>query len=194
MIKSNLKNLIRDFAESSRFDRTNGKEKEGKEKEESLVFPIFLPIQNRDEKSRILDSGFNRNRDFLKTPQRGVFFCEFSCYIYLMKTMIHAKNIELTPSIEAFVERKMNTIAKLFKSDDELIEARVEIGRPSKHHQKGPVYYAEINLKIGGNLLRATVEHMDLRTAIDFARNEIEVQIKKFKSKRRDTGRKSRRV
>jgi len=29
MIKSNLKNLIRDFAESSRFDRTNGKEKEG---------------------------------------------------------------------------------------------------------------------------------------------------------------------
>lgn len=104
--------------------------------------------------------------------------------------MLHAKNLELTPSIKAFVEQKMGTIAKLFKSGDDLIEARVEIGRPSKHHHKGLVYYAEINLKIGGELLRATVEHVDLRTAIDFARNEIESQVKKFKSKRRETARK----
>lgn len=106
--------------------------------------------------------------------------------------MLHAKNLELTPSIESFVEQKMDTIAKLFKPDDQLSEARVEIGKPSAHHQKGPVYYAEINLKIGGWLLRATAEHVDLRTAIDFARDEIERQIKKFKSKSRDVARKPR--
>ncbi len=103
--------------------------------------------------------------------------------------MLHAKNLELTPSIETFVNQKIGTIAKLFKSDDELVEARVEIGRPSKHHQKGLVYYAEINLKIGSKLLRAVVEHADLRTAIDFARDEIERQVKKFKSKIRDASR-----
>ncbi len=108
--------------------------------------------------------------------------------------MLHTKNLELTPSIEVFVERKMATLAKLFKLDDQLPEARVEIGRPSAHHQKGLVYYAEINLKIGSRLLRATVKHTDLRTAIDFARDEIERQVKKFKSKRRDTSRKSRRI
>ena len=108
--------------------------------------------------------------------------------------MIHTKNIELTPSIETFINQKMATLAKLFKLGDELIEARVEIGRPSKHNLKGLVYYAEINLKMGGKLLRATVEHVDLRTAIDFARNEIESQIKKLKNKRRDSARKPRRI
>ena len=108
--------------------------------------------------------------------------------------MLHAKNIELTPSIEVWVDQKMDTIAKLFKPDDQLTEARIEIGKPSKHHQKGLVYYAEINLKIGGKLLRATTEHVDLRTAVDFARDEIERQIKKFKSKIRDTSRKPRKI
>lgn len=106
-----------------------------------------------------------------------------------MRTMIHTKNLELTPSIEIFVKQKMDTIAKLFKPGEQLTEARIEIGKPSSHHQKGPVYYAEINLKIGGKLLRATTEHVDLRTAIDFARDEVERQIKKFKSKIRDTQR-----
>lgn len=103
--------------------------------------------------------------------------------------MIHTKNLDITPSIEIFVNQKMSTIAKLFKADDKLVEARIEIGRPSRHHLKGPVYYAEINLKMGGKLLRATVEHVDLRTAIDFTRDEIERQVKKFKSKIRDANR-----
>ncbi|MBI2670046.1 MAG: ribosome-associated translation inhibitor RaiA [Candidatus Yanofskybacteria bacterium] len=111
-----------------------------------------------------------------------------------MKIMIHSKNLELTPSIETFVNQKMDTIAKLFKPGEQLTEARIEIGKPSKHHQKGLVYYAEINLKIAGKLLRATVEHVDLRTAIDFARDEVERQIKKFKSKIRDTSRKPKRT
>src|SRR3989344_4367334 len=111
-----------------------------------------------------------------------------------MKTMIHTKNLELTPSIETFVNQKMDTIAKLFKTGEQLTEARIEIGKPSRHHQKGPIYYAEINLKIGGKLLRATEKHVDLRTAVDFARDEIERQIKKFKSKIRDTSRASKRI
>lgn len=106
--------------------------------------------------------------------------------------MVHTKNLELTPSINAVIKQKMDTIAKLFKPDDQLIEARVEVGKPSRHHQKGFVYYAEINLKIGRKLLRATAKHVDLRTAVDFARDEIERQVKKFKSKIRDTSRKPR--
>ena len=111
-----------------------------------------------------------------------------------MKIMIHAKNLELTSSLETFIQQKMGTIAKLFKLDDKLIEARIEIGKPSMHHQKGLVYYAEINLRIGGKLLRAEVKHIDMRTAIDFARDEIERQIKKFKTKIRDTSRISKRI
>ena len=111
-----------------------------------------------------------------------------------MRTMIHAKNIELTPALNDWIETKLQTLAKLFKPKDQLAEVRVEVGRQSLHHQKGPVYYAEINLKIGSQLLRGVSEHVDLRTAIDFVRDEIERQVKKFKSKRRDVARVSKRV
>lgn len=112
-----------------------------------------------------------------------------------VKVIIHAQNIDLTPSIEAVIGKKLATIEKLFDTQDEqLAEARVEVGRPSRHHHKGFVYRAEINLKIGSNLFRAEVEHADLRIAIDFARDEIERQIKKFKSKTRKAARQPKRV
>ncbi len=103
--------------------------------------------------------------------------------------MIHAKNIDLTPSIQAFIEEKMAMISKFLNKDDRLSETRVEVGKLSKHHKKGLVYYAEINLKIGSKLLRGVNENIDLHTAIDSVRDEIERQIKKFKSKIRDTQR-----
>jgi len=61
---------------------------------------------------------------------------------------------------------------------------------PSKHHRSGRIYYAEVNLKIGGKLLRATCQHEDLRNAIVDVKNELQKQIKKFKDKKRDTSRK----
>ncbi len=112
-----------------------------------------------------------------------------------MKTIIHCKNIDLTPSITALVNEKIDTIAKLFDPrDEELAEARVEVGRPSMHHKTGAVYSAEINLKIGGNLFRAVAEHFELRNAVDFARDELEKQIKKEKNKKRDSNRQPKRI
>jgi putative sigma-54 modulation protein len=112
-----------------------------------------------------------------------------------MKIDIYAKNIELTAPIKAFVEEKVGSISKLLKSaEDESAEAKVEIGRPSRHHKSGPVFYAEANIKVGKDLVRATCEHLDLYTAIDMVRDEIEVQFKKKREKTRDSRRKSKRI
>lgn len=62
-------------------------------------------------------------------------------------------------------------------------EAGVEIGKSTRHHRNGPVFYAEINLRISGHLLRATCSHEDLRNAIVDAKDELQQQIKKFKEK-----------
>lgn len=103
---------------------------------------------------------------------------------------LYAKNLDLTPSIKVFIEEKVGSISKFLKpSENGLAKARVEVSRPSKHHKSGPVYYAEINLEIGSRFFRAVVEHIDLRTAIDFARDEIERQIKESKEKMRDARR-----
>ncbi|MGD0976816.1 MAG: ribosome-associated translation inhibitor RaiA [Minisyncoccia bacterium] len=120
-----------------------------------------------------------------------------------MKIILHAKNLELTPAIRDYVDEKIGSIAKFLSSpshsnlecegkpNKDLIEARVEVSRPSRHHHEGDVFYAEVNLKMGKNLMRATYEHNDPHVAIDRVRDEIERQIKKFKEKRSEKERRS---
>ena len=104
-----------------------------------------------------------------------------------MNMNIATKNIALDEPLRVFVEDKIGGLERLLGSGP--IEARVEIGKSSRHHRSGPVFYAEVNLNIGGMLLRAEVEDKDLRTAIDLARDELHIQIKKFKEKRKDLAR-----
>lgn len=106
-----------------------------------------------------------------------------------MRIMLHAKNMDLTPSIETLVNQKVGSLEKFVGRSGELAEARVEVGKPSKHHQKGMVFYAEINLKLGSQLFRAEEKHIDLQSAVVAARDDIERQLKKFKTKRRDLAR-----
>ena len=101
-----------------------------------------------------------------------------------MKITISTKNISLDDALRVFVEDKIGGLEKFLQDPNNLTEARVEIGLPSKHHRSGRVYYAEVNLKAGGKLLRATCQHEDLRNAIVDVKNELQQQIKKFKEKR----------
>lgn len=107
----------------------------------------------------------------------------------IMKINILYKNITPDEPLKVFVEDGIGGLEKFLGSGP--VEARVEIGLPSKHHRSGRIYYAEINLKIGGKLLRATCQHEDLRNAIVDAKNELQREIKKFKEKKSDLSRKS---
>lgn len=113
--------------------------------------------------------------------------------LYHMKIILHGVNIELTPAIKSFAEEKIDSISRFFKGNiGNVVEARVELGKPSRHHKSGPFYYAEVNLKIGRRLLRASSKHSDLYVAIDKVRDEIEVQLKKFKEQIASSGRRVR--
>ena len=84
-----------------------------------------------------------------------------------MKIMIRGMNIDLTPSVKEYVEEKIGSITHMLdKKHEALAEARVEVGKPSAHHHSGKIYYAEVNLKIGGELYRATSNHDDLHAAV----------------------------
>lgn len=106
-----------------------------------------------------------------------------------MKIIISTKNISLDEPLEVFVQEKIGGLEK-FIGKGSAIEARVEIGKPSKHHRSGRIFYAEVNLKAGGKLLRATCQHEDLHNAIVDVKNELQQQIKKFKGKTTDLSRK----
>ena len=107
--------------------------------------------------------------------------------------MIRVNQIDLTPSIKAFIEEKLDSIARhLPPKEQDLADAKVEVGKPSKHHHSGAIYYSEINFKIGKQLLRAEAVHDDLYTAINLTREEIEQQIRKLKTKQVSARRKLR--
>jgi ribosomal subunit interface protein len=101
-----------------------------------------------------------------------------------MNIDITTKNIELDNPLRVFIEEKIGGLEHLVGSD--AVEARVEIGKPSQHHQSGPIFYAEANLTINGTLLRAEKQHEDLRAAIVDVKEALQIQIKKFKEKHRD--------
>ncbi len=105
-----------------------------------------------------------------------------------MKIEITTKNISLDEPLRNFVEDKIGGLEHLIGNDKG--EAKVEIGKPSKHHRHGMVFSAKVDLKLGGLVIRAEADHLDLRTAITQAKDELQVQIKKFKEKRTDLARK----
>lgn len=102
-----------------------------------------------------------------------------------MKISIKGTGLDLTPSLETYIEEKFGSLEKFIKKFDELgaAEMRVEVGRTTRHHRHGDVFLAEANLKLPGKLLRAVAEDADVRTAIDEAKNILRSEIEKHKTK-----------
>ncbi len=97
---------------------------------------------------------------------------------------IKATNIERTARI---LERIDTICAKLEKfapaADPDELRVKIEIGRITRHHRKGIVYRAEINVTLSGISLRAKAAGGDVITALDEARDEIERRLLKAKRK-----------
>jgi len=106
-----------------------------------------------------------------------------------MNIDIHSKNIELNAPLREFIEEKMADVEHLL-GDVGAEQMHVEIGIPSQHHNKGAIYYAEANLTIsGGHLLRAEATNYDMHSAIVDIKDDLKVQIKKFKERLTDAHR-----
>lgn len=96
-----------------------------------------------------------------------------------MNIQLKGTNIDLTPSIKAYVDDKVGNLAKFIKAD----EAKVELAR-DRHHKTGDVFRAEVMLLVGGKLMRADCESEDIYACIDMVIPKIKEQISKFKEKR----------
>lgn len=82
------------------------------------------------------------------------------------------------------MEEKVRSLERFTaRFDQAAVEARIEVGRPSKHHRSGMVFYAEVNLKLPGKLLRSEATHLRLEYAVNEVFKETERQVKKYKEK-----------
>ena len=93
-----------------------------------------------------------------------------------MEIKIKTTNFSLTPSIGSYLQEKLNALDK-FLPNDESIFADVELAKTTRHHHKGDIFKAEVNLKMPGRLIRAVAEEWDLRVAIDTVKDELQRKI-----------------
>jgi ribosomal subunit interface protein len=102
-----------------------------------------------------------------------------------MATNIKATNIDLTPSIGDYVNKKIEMISKFVEFDQE-INIYVEVGKTTNHHKQGNYYKAEFDVSVDGEKFFTISEKSDLYKAIDDSKDQIVKKIKNFK-KRKNT-------
>ena len=101
-----------------------------------------------------------------------------------MRITIKGTGIELSPEITDYVEKRLESIFKFEDSSDPSSRCEVEVGRTTRHHQSGDIYYAEVNLHIPGENLRATEEAATLNAAVDAVKDEIQRELRQLKGRR----------
>ena len=102
-----------------------------------------------------------------------------------MKINIKATNLELTPELGDYLGERIAHFDKLFsgKPDSEPL-LQVELARENRHHKQGVIFRAEYNLHVDGKQFRAVATEVDIRAAIDLARDELTREVKSDKQKR----------
>ncbi|MEK7084076.1 MAG: ribosome-associated translation inhibitor RaiA [Patescibacteria group bacterium] len=99
-----------------------------------------------------------------------------------MITTIHGTDIELTDALKQYAEEKISGLTKFF---DNIQKAEIDIGLRSRHHQKGDIYYAEVNVIIPGHVVRVVKEEKNLYKAIDEVKDHLKVELQGMKEKMR---------
>jgi len=100
-----------------------------------------------------------------------------------MQLNIKATNLELTPKLKEYAQKKMDMLDK-YLGKLKIINAHIEVSKTSNRHLKGEIYSAEVNLSLGSDLLRVEKTEKDLFKAIDKVKGHLELVIKKYKDKK----------
>jgi ribosomal subunit interface protein len=101
---------------------------------------------------------------------------------------IKSTNLDLTPAIKEYIEMRVGPLER-YLGKTELgsdVIARVEISRTTRHHGKGDVYRAEINIDVGKNIARVERIGEDVRAMIDEVVEALKQVLVKYKEKKSD--------
>ena len=93
-------------------------------------------------------------------------------------------NVELSSAIQDYLNKKVAAFDKLINKNDESASLNVVLAKITRHHQKGDIFKAEMNLHISGKVFQASSEEQDIFSAIDFAKDEMVRELRSYKDKK----------
>lgn len=92
------------------------------------------------------------------------------------RVVITGKNIEVTPSLREYSEKRVAKLSKYFQDrDDVQVDVLLSVERDTQ--------IAEITYHLGGLLMRGESRTKDLYASIDGASDKIETQVRKHKTR-----------
>lgn len=100
-----------------------------------------------------------------------------------MRAQIKAKGLKLTPAITDYIQAKLDMLDK-YLVNLSVANCDFEIELTTKHHNKGDIFRAEINLVLAGENIFIEKTEADLYKAIDKVKDHVLESIKKYKEKR----------
>lgn len=112
----------------------------------------------------------------------------------MLNISFKATKLEITPAIRAYAEEKARMIERLLDDRDADARAEIELEQTTRHHQSGPIFRAEINLRTAQLTLRVEAQKEDLYAAIDVAKDELVEELRRAKDKKTSTVRRGGRM
>ena len=101
----------------------------------------------------------------------------------MMKLTIKATNLDLTLELKEALSKKIAILDKLIPLVKTPIEAYLEVAKETRHHQKGRVYYAEANIKVLGEVIRAEAREDNIFKAIGVVKDELKKLLTRYTKK-----------
>lgn len=100
-----------------------------------------------------------------------------------MQITVKTKFLELTDWLEDLINKKVAGIRKLVKNLQDSSELLVEVEKETTHHRKGDIFRAEAIINLPKAKLVARAHGENLNAVITKVKNELEREIRKYKTK-----------
>ena len=104
-----------------------------------------------------------------------------------MQINFQAKNIEITPAIHDYVEKRVTNLGKLLteiEASGKDVQVLFSISKTTQHHKGGEVFHADCSVHTKGKKFYSGVVKEDLYEAIDAVKDNLFNEISRDKDKK----------
>jgi putative sigma-54 modulation protein len=102
-----------------------------------------------------------------------------------MDILIHGKNVDITPRLQSYVQRKVERLDRFMPN---IVEVRVDLAE-EKSNRMGVRQVAQVTLRnVRGAVLRAEERTTDMFAAVDAVVDKLYRQIERYKGKQKRRG------